>query len=73
MLGDTHVRGGKQAVNLQRAITQHMPSVQTKVVDPISNRLGGMVIMCPSPSSSGNENMGVYTRRRDLEQGRNAV
>ena len=66
LLGDTHVREGVAARELQKAITQHLPSVQIKVVDPISNTQGGLVVMWDTQQWN-------YTHEREVEHGRIAI
>ena len=66
LLGDTHVREGEEARELQKAITQHLPSVCTHVVGPISNRQGGLVVMWDAQQWK-------YEHVKEVEKGRIAV
>ena len=45
LLGDTHTKEGAAATALQHAITQHMPQVEIKVIEPLNNNTGGLIMM----------------------------
>ena len=45
LIVDAHVTEGEDARAMQQAITQHMPSVEIHVSEPVTNRTGGLVVM----------------------------
>ena len=63
VLVDAHVKEGEQARALQHAVTQHMPNVHIHVTEPISNRLGGLVVMWDTQQWT-------YTHKRVVVKGR---